>query len=205
MTLPRPQRSWELNRLIVWVVVVPVVSVVLAVLGHLAFGFAALLAFCAVGLIRFVLGGEHGFVRWTLALVSAMAVAGSSLVLASSYVALRGERVDAVVVEWLPGPLPGNTIRIADPVTNEDLGTRDDRGPDCRPAPFMRMGPCSYKVGDRVPVLVARPGFGLEAMPLNEVDVYVNFARAWVGGWLLGLALTVVPVVQQGRRSQPTG
>ncbi|MGI8536030.1 MAG: hypothetical protein ACR2K2_05925 [Mycobacteriales bacterium] len=196
MTHPRPQQPRPLRKLISWVVVIPVVSLVLAVLGNLALIFAAVLAFCAVGAIRYQLGElERGFVWGTLALVSAMAVAGSSPFLAYSYVALRGERVDAVVVE----ELPRSEVRIADPVTNEDLGTRGGRGPDRSSTARSPVGPYYYKVGDTVPVLVASR-FGLEALPLNNVDLSVNFAKAWVGGWLLGLGLTVVSTVQQGRR-----
>lgn len=197
MTDPRPRQPRRLRGLVGWIVVIPAASVVLALLGGYALIFGVVLAFCAVGLIRYRLGStERGFLWQMLALVSAMAVAGPSPFLGQAYVALRGERVDATVVE----EISVDTHRIADPATNEDLGILSGFRfePGSSSGEFVTR---FYNVGDTVPVLVAR-GPGLGPLPVERTGFPTNVAKIWLFGWLLGLGLTVVSAVWKGRGEQ---
>jgi len=136
--------------------------------------------------LRFVLGGGsgRGAVWQVLALASAVAVAGPSLFLEGAYVALRGERVEAAVVEEI-GVM---THRIADPVTNEDLGILTG----------MNKGLNFYNIGDTVPMFVVRD-VGLSPVPVERAGDSKNIVTIWLFGWVLGLGLTVVNAVRKGR------
>lgn len=187
----RPLWVRVLLGLLGWVVVVPALSLMIALLVE-SIG-AALIIPLVLSLVtlRWLLASvEFGFLWRLLTYACAGAIAISSIFGVKAYVVVRGERLDAVVVKRFVTdtvqqggemvPYRHEVDRLSDPATNRDLGGLPERE--------------FHKAGERVPVLVVR-GSDLPAVPVERAGVFTSAAAIWLVSWLIGLVLLVLRAV----------